>query len=39
MKWYKKLWYLITFRKHKILEYQEWKGIQELKMRMIDNQE
>lgn len=39
MKWYKKLWYLITFRKYKISEYQELKGIGELKIRMIDNQE
>lgn len=23
MKWYKKLWYFITFRKHKIPQYKE----------------
>ena len=38
MKWYKKIWYLITFRKNKINEYKEIEEIQKSKMRMIDNE-
>lgn len=35
MKWYRKIWYFITFRKNKIPKYQKLKGITEIQIKEI----
>ena len=31
MKWYKKVWYILTFRKNKVKEFEQYKPLREIK--------